>query len=166
MQILRRHSWNLCMFVLNFLSYCKVIFQSLGVVVIAYVQVYTDVSLERVDIISRNFSIFYHIMVYQMDHQKSSWVYVWLFWVSLEKEEMVYIILLCYKPTTFLINCCYQNLSFLLRVRSVPFTSRAKGCIKFVPHSCLVSLSDKVGLFLEEAICYFIYAKFAVMLGF
>ena len=39
------------------------------------------------------------------------------------------------------------------------FTSRAKGCIKFVPHSCLVSLSHKVGVFLEEAICYFIYAK-------
>jgi hypothetical protein len=56
--------------------------------------------------------------------------------------------------------------SCLLRVRSVPFTSRAKGCIKFVPHSCLVSLSHKVGVFLEEAICYFIYVKFAVMLGF
>ena len=56
--------------------------------------------------------------------------------------------------------------SFLLRVRSVSFTSRAKGCIKFVPHSCLVSLSHKVGVFLEEAICYFMYAKFAVMLGF
>jgi hypothetical protein len=28
--------------------------------------------------------------------------------------------------------------SCLLRVRSVSFTSRAKGCIKFVPHSCLV----------------------------
>ena len=56
--------------------------------------------------------------------------------------------------------------SCLLRVRSVSFTSRAKGCIKCVPHSCLVSLSDKVGLFLEEAFCYFIYAKFAVMLGF
>jgi hypothetical protein len=41
----------------------------------------------------------------------------------------------------------------LLRVRSVSFTSRAKGCIKFVPHSCLVSLSHKVGVFLEEAIC-------------
>jgi hypothetical protein len=53
--------------------------------------------------------------------------------------------------------CC------LLRVRSVSFTSRAKGCIKFVPHSCLVSLSQEVGVFLEEAICYFIYAKFAVM---
>jgi hypothetical protein len=37
-----------------------------------------------------------------------------------------------------------------LRVRSVSFTSRAKGCIKFVPHSCLVSLSHKVGVFLEE----------------
>jgi hypothetical protein len=54
--------------------------------------------------------------------------------------------------------------SCLLRVRSVYFTSRAKGCIKFVPHSCLVSLSHKVSVFLEEAICYFIYAKFAVML--
>ena len=53
--------------------------------------------------------------------------------------------------------CC------LLRVRSVSFTSRAKGCIKFVPHSSLVSLWHKVGVFLEEAICYFIYAKFAVM---
>ena len=53
--------------------------------------------------------------------------------------------------------------SCLLRVRSVSFTSRAKGCIKFVPHSCLVSLSHEVGVFLEEAICYFIYAKFAVM---
>jgi hypothetical protein len=56
--------------------------------------------------------------------------------------------------------------SCLLRVRSVSFTSRAKGCIKIVHHSCLVSLSHKVGVFLEEAICYFIYAKFAVMLGF
>jgi hypothetical protein len=53
--------------------------------------------------------------------------------------------------------------SCLLRVRSVSFTSRAKGCIKFVPHSCLVSLSHKVVVMLEEAICYFIYAKFAVM---
>jgi hypothetical protein len=49
--------------------------------------------------------------------------------------------------------------SCLLRVRSVSFTSCAKGCIKFVPHSCLVSLSHKVGVFLEEAICYFMYAK-------
>jgi hypothetical protein len=56
--------------------------------------------------------------------------------------------------------------SCLLRVRSVSFTPRAKGCIQFVPHSSLVSLSHKVGVFLEEAICYFIYAKFAVMLGF
>jgi hypothetical protein len=55
--------------------------------------------------------------------------------------------------------CC------LLRVRSVSFTSRAKGCIKFVPHSSLVTLSHKVGVFLEEAICYFSYAKFAVMLS-
>jgi hypothetical protein len=54
-------------------------------------------------------------------------------------------------------------LSCLLRVKSVSFTSHAKGCIKFVPHSCLVSLSHEVGVFLEEAICYFIYAKFAVM---
>jgi hypothetical protein len=53
--------------------------------------------------------------------------------------------------------------SCLLRVRSVSFTSCAKGCIKFVPHSCLVSLSHEVGVFLEEAICYFIYAKLAVM---
>jgi hypothetical protein len=36
--------------------------------------------------------------------------------------------------------------SCLLRVRSVSFTSRAKGCIKFVPDSCLVSLSHKVGI--------------------
>ena len=56
--------------------------------------------------------------------------------------------------------------SCLLRVSSMSFTSHARGCIKFVPHSCLVSLSHKVGVFLEEAICYFIYAKFAVMLGF
>ena len=54
--------------------------------------------------------------------------------------------------------------SYVLRVRSVSFTSRTKGCITFVPHSCLVSLSHKVGVFLEEAICYFIYVKFAVML--
>jgi uncharacterized membrane protein YesL len=47
--------------------------------------------------------------------------------------------------------------SCLLRVRSVSFTSRAKGCIKIVHHSCLVSLSHKIGVFLEEAICYFIY---------
>ena len=53
--------------------------------------------------------------------------------------------------------------SCLLRVRSVSFTYHSKGCIKFVPHSCLVSLSHEVGVFLEEAICYFIYAKFAVM---
>ena len=46
--------------------------------------------------------------------------------------------------------------SCLLRVRSVSFTSRAKECIKFVPHSCLVSLSHKVGVFLKEAIYYFI----------
>jgi hypothetical protein len=39
----------------------------------------------------------------------------------------------------------------LLRVRSVSFTSHVKGCIKFVPHSCLVSLSHKVGVFLEES---------------
>jgi hypothetical protein len=54
--------------------------------------------------------------------------------------------------------------SCLLRVRSVSFTSCAKGYIKFVLHSCLVSLSHTVGVFLEDAICYFIYAKFAVML--
>jgi hypothetical protein len=53
--------------------------------------------------------------------------------------------------------CC------LLRVWSVSFTSCAKGCIKFVPHSCLLSHSHEVVVFLEEAICYFIYAKFAVM---
>ena len=45
-------------------------------------------------------------------------------------------------------------------LRSAPFTSRAKGCIKCVPNSCLVSLSHKAGVFLEEAICYFMYAKF------
>jgi hypothetical protein len=56
--------------------------------------------------------------------------------------------------------------SCLLRVRTVSFTSRAKGCIKFVPHSCLMSLSHKVGVFLEETICYFIYAEFAVTVGF
>jgi hypothetical protein len=53
-----------------------------------------------------------------------------------------------------------STVSCLSRVRSVSFTSRAKGCIKFVPNSCLVSLSHKVGVFLEEAICYFMYAKF------
>jgi hypothetical protein len=65
-------------------------------------------------------------------------------------------------PNTLLLS--ESAVSCLLRVRSVSFTSRAKGCIKFVPHSCLVSLSHKVGVFLEEAICYFIYSKFAVML--
>jgi hypothetical protein len=35
---------------------------------------------------------------------------VWLLWLSLEKEEMVDVILLCDKPTTLLINCCYQIL--------------------------------------------------------
>ena len=87
------------------------------------------------------------------------WFNVWLFWLSLEKEEMVDIILPCDKATTrLLINCCYQNLtvSCLLRVRSVSFTSRAKGCIKFVPHRWMVYLSHKIGVFLEEAICYFI----------
>ena len=54
--------------------------------------------------------------------------------------------------------------SYHSSVRSVSFTSRGKGCIKFVPHSCLVSLSHKIGVFLEEAICYLIYVKFAVML--
>jgi hypothetical protein len=53
-----------------------------------------------------------------------------------------------------------STVSCLLRVRSAPFTSRAKGCIKCVPNSCLVSLSHKAGVFLEEAICYFMYAKF------
>ena len=57
-----------------------------------------------------------------------------------------------------------STVSCPLRVRSVSFTSRAKGCINFVPHSCLVSLSHKVGFVLEETICYFIYAKFAGML--
>ena len=37
------------------------------------------------------------------------------------------------------------------------FTSREKGRIKFVPNSFLVFLSHKVGVLLEEAICYFIY---------
>jgi hypothetical protein len=41
--------------------------------------------------------------------------------------------------------------SCLLRVRCVSSTSCAKGCIKFVPHSCMVYLSDKVGVFLEES---------------
>jgi hypothetical protein len=53
--------------------------------------------------------------------------------------------------------------SCLLRVRSVSLTSRAKGCIKIVHHSCLVSLSHKVGVFLEEAICYFIYGILALV---
>jgi hypothetical protein len=48
----------------------------------------------------------------------------------------------------------------------VSFTFRAKGCVNVVPHNCLMSLSHKVGVFLEETICYFIYAKFAVTLGF
>ena len=52
----------------------------------------------------------------------------------------------------------------LLCVRSVSFTSRAKGCITFAPHSCLVSLSHKVSVFLVEAICYVMHAKCAVML--
>ena len=56
--------------------------------------------------------------------------------------------------------------SCLLRVRSVSFKSCAKGSIKFVPHSCLVPFSHTVGVFIEKAICYFIYVKFAVMLGF
>ena len=90
------------------------------------------------------------------------WVYVWLFWLSLEKEEMVDIILLCDNtPNKLLLS--ESAVSFLLLVRSVSFTSRAKGCIKFIPHSCLVSLSHKVSVFLEEAICYFIDAKFAVI---
>jgi hypothetical protein len=33
-------------------------------------------------------------------------------------------------------------------------------------NNLLLSLSHKVGVFLEEAICYFIYAKFTVMFGF
>jgi hypothetical protein len=52
-----------------------------------------------------------------------------------------------------------SSVSCLLRVRGVSFTSRAQGCIKFVPHSCLMSLSHKVGVFLEETICYFIYEE-------
>jgi hypothetical protein len=64
-------------------------------------------------------------------------------------------------PNTMLLS--ESAVSCLLRVRSVSFTSRAKECIKFVPHSCLVSLSHEVGVFLEEAMCYFIYAKFVVM---
>ena len=75
----------------------------------------------------------------------------------------------CDKPTTTLLNKLLLSesaVSCLLRVRSVFFTSRAKGCIKFVPHSCLVSLSHKVAVFLKGAICYFIYVKFTVMLGF
>jgi hypothetical protein len=36
--------------------------------------------------------------------------------------------------------------SCLLRVRSVSFTSRAKGCIKFAHHSCLMSIWHKVGV--------------------
>jgi hypothetical protein len=46
--------------------------------------------------------------------------------------------------------------SCLLRVRSVSFTSRAKECTKFVPHSRLVSLSHKVGVFLVETSHHFI----------
>jgi hypothetical protein len=68
---------------------------------------------------------------------------------TLENEEMVDIILLCDKPTTTLLNKLLLSesaVSCLLCVRSVFFTSRAKGCIKFVPHSCLVSLSHKVGV--------------------
>ena len=81
---------------------------------------------------------------------------------------MVDIVLLCDKtnntPNKLLLS--ESVVSCILRVRSVSFTSRAKGCIKFVPHSCLVPLSHQFGVFLEEAICYFIYAKFTVMLGF
>jgi hypothetical protein len=64
-------------------------------------------------------------------------------------------------PNTMLLS--ESAVSCHLRVRSVSFTSRAKGCIKFVPHNCLVSLSPEVGVFLEEAICYFIDAQFVVM---
>ena len=45
----------------------------------------------------------------------------------------------CDKPTTTFLNKLLLSesaVSCLLRVRSVFFTSRAKGCIKFVPHSC------------------------------
>ena len=63
------------------------------------------------------------------------WVYVWLFWLPLEKDEMVDIILPCDRPTTtLLINLLSESaVSCLLRVRSVSFTSREKGRIKFVP---------------------------------
>ena len=64
-------------------------------------------------------------------------------------------------PNTMLLS--ESAVSCLLRVRSVSFTFRAKGWIKFVPHSCLVSRSHEVGVFLEEAMCYFIDAKFVVM---
>ena len=85
------------------------------------------------------------------------WVYVWLFWLSLEKEEMVDIILLLWQtsnntPNKLLLS--ESAVSCLLRVRSVSSTSPAMGCIKFVPHICLVSLSHKVGVFLEEAIFF------------
>jgi hypothetical protein len=79
------------------------------------------------------------------------WVYVWLLWQTNNNI-----------PNKLLLS--ESAVSSLLRSRSVSFTSHAKGCIKFVPHSWLLSLSHKVDVFLEEAICYFIYAKFAVML--
>ena len=90
-------------------------------------------------------------------------------WLSLEKEEMVDTIFALWQTNNNTPNKLFLSesaVSCILRLRSVSFTSRAKGCIKFVPHSCLVSLPHKVGVFLVEAICYFIYAKFAVMLGF
>jgi hypothetical protein len=86
----------------------------------------------------------------------------------IQSISKIYVILVEYCMKLTLLSASkgsnyYKHVGFL-RVRRVSFTSRAKGCIKFVPHSCLVSLSHKVGVFLEEAICYFIYSKFAVML--
>jgi hypothetical protein len=66
--------------------------------------------------------------------------------------------------TSFKINTLISFWIDMTSICSVSFASPDKGCIKFVPHSCLVYLSHKVGVFLEEAICYFIYAIFAVML--
>ena len=97
------------------------------------------------------------------------WVYAWLFWLSIvtrkRRDGRYYFTLWQTNNNTLNTLLLSESaVSCLLRVRSVSFTSRAKGCIKFVPHSYLVSLSHKVGVFLEETICYFIYAKFAVML--
>jgi hypothetical protein len=52
-------------------------------------------------------------------------------------------------PNTMLLS--ESAVSCLLCARSVSFTSRAKGCIKFAHHSCLMSIWHKVGVFLEEA---------------